>query len=246
MTTKVRFDYFKQQIEPTIVIESVTFTAGAGLTGGGDLSANRTFDIGAGSGMTINANDVALDTAHARNVDHSAVTITAGAGLTGGGTIEATRTLDIGAGTGVTVNANDVAVDQSFSPTWTGTHTFNETIIGAKRIRLTGVSSPAALAASQNDYSIAASVALARLTPAALGSTITGITAGTAGDFLYLINISVTAGDTITLTNEDAASSAANRFILASGTSSVIQPGGAIIIWYDGTSSRWRQIDRIA
>lgn len=38
----------------------VTFTAGAGLTGGGDISANRTFDIGAGTGITVNANDVAL------------------------------------------------------------------------------------------------------------------------------------------------------------------------------------------
>lgn len=37
-------------------------TAGAGLTGGGDLSADRTFDIGAGTGITVNANDVAIDT----------------------------------------------------------------------------------------------------------------------------------------------------------------------------------------
>ncbi len=38
----------------------VTLTAGAGLTGGGDISSNRTFDIGAGAGITVNANDVAL------------------------------------------------------------------------------------------------------------------------------------------------------------------------------------------
>jgi hypothetical protein len=86
-------------------------TAGAGLTGGGDLSADRTLDVGAGTGITVNANDVALDTAHARNVDHSAVSVIAGAGLTGGGTIEADRTLNVGAGTGIVVNANDVAAD---------------------------------------------------------------------------------------------------------------------------------------
>lgn len=39
---------------------TLTLTAGAGLTGGGDLSANRTFDVGAGTGITVNANDVAL------------------------------------------------------------------------------------------------------------------------------------------------------------------------------------------
>ena len=42
---------------------AVTLTAGAGLTGGGDISANRTFDVGAGTGITVNANDVALSAA---------------------------------------------------------------------------------------------------------------------------------------------------------------------------------------
>lgn len=37
-----------------------TLTAGAGLTGGGDLSADRTFNVGAGTGITVNADDVAL------------------------------------------------------------------------------------------------------------------------------------------------------------------------------------------
>lgn len=93
------------------VPSSRILTAGAGLTGGGDLSADRTFDVGAGTGITVNANDVALDITNARNVDHSAVTLSAGAGLTGGGTIESSRTFDVGAGTGITVNANDVALD---------------------------------------------------------------------------------------------------------------------------------------
>lgn len=38
----------------------VTLTAGAGLTGGGDISANRTFAVGAGTGITVNADDVAV------------------------------------------------------------------------------------------------------------------------------------------------------------------------------------------
>jgi len=42
------------------VLATRTITAGAGLTGGGDLSANRTIDVGAGTGITVNANDVAL------------------------------------------------------------------------------------------------------------------------------------------------------------------------------------------
>ena len=43
----------------TIVRTSRTITSGAGLTGGGDLSADRTLAIGAGNGITVNADDVA-------------------------------------------------------------------------------------------------------------------------------------------------------------------------------------------
>lgn len=42
---------------------SRTITAGAGLTGGGDLTANRTLNVGAGTGITVNADDVAVDPA---------------------------------------------------------------------------------------------------------------------------------------------------------------------------------------
>jgi hypothetical protein len=42
----------------------VTLTAGAGLTAdsGGNIAASRSFDIGAGTGITVNANDVAVNT----------------------------------------------------------------------------------------------------------------------------------------------------------------------------------------
>ena len=36
--------------------------AGAGLTGGGTLAASRTFDVVGGTGITVNANDVAVNT----------------------------------------------------------------------------------------------------------------------------------------------------------------------------------------
>jgi len=42
------------------VVHTLTLTAGAGLTGGGDLSANRTFDVGAGPGITVAADTVGL------------------------------------------------------------------------------------------------------------------------------------------------------------------------------------------
>ena len=81
--------------------------AGAGLTGGG-AGGSVTLTVGAGTGITINADDVQLDVLHTRNVAHDSVTLTAGAGLSGGGAIDASRTFTVGAGTGITVNADDV------------------------------------------------------------------------------------------------------------------------------------------
>ena len=38
----------------------VTMTAGAGLTGGGTIASTRTFAVGQGTGVTVNANDIAI------------------------------------------------------------------------------------------------------------------------------------------------------------------------------------------
>lgn len=45
-----------------------TLTAGAGLTGGGNLGADRTFAVGQGTGIVVNADDVAVDKASDANV----------------------------------------------------------------------------------------------------------------------------------------------------------------------------------
>lgn len=120
---------------------SITLTAGTGLSGGGDISANRTFaldidgltedaiaaadtipfhDSGDGPNKITFANfEAALDHdslsgfAADEHIDHSTVSVTAGTGLTGGGTIESTRTLSLD----VTANID-----------WTGNHSFDATI----------------------------------------------------------------------------------------------------------------------
>ena len=50
-------------------LAAVDLTAGAGLTGGGTIAANRTFNIGAGTGVTVNANDIAIGQAVATSSD---------------------------------------------------------------------------------------------------------------------------------------------------------------------------------
>ena len=44
--------------------DSRTITAGNGLTGGGDLTSNRTLTVGSGTGITVNANDIAIDSSY--------------------------------------------------------------------------------------------------------------------------------------------------------------------------------------
>ncbi len=58
-------------------LSTLTLTAGAGLTGGGNLTANRTFTVGAGTGITVNADDVALTLPTAAGVYTPTLTNTA-------------------------------------------------------------------------------------------------------------------------------------------------------------------------
>ena len=44
----------------------VTLTAGAGLTGGGDITASRSFDVVGGYGVTVNANDIEVSNSDIR------------------------------------------------------------------------------------------------------------------------------------------------------------------------------------
>lgn len=96
-----------------VVTETRTITSGDGLTGGGDLSTNRTLAVGAGTGISVGADTVGLDTSNTRNVDHSGVSVSAGNGLTGGGAITSTVTLNVGAGDGIDVDSDSVSVDET-------------------------------------------------------------------------------------------------------------------------------------
>lgn len=58
---QTRFDYWRLQQEPeTFVPASRTLIAGGGLTGGGNLTADCTFNVGAGLGITVAADAVGL------------------------------------------------------------------------------------------------------------------------------------------------------------------------------------------
>jgi hypothetical protein len=106
-------------------------------------------------------------------------------------------------------------------------------------IAFTGVISPAALSAgNNNDYNPASlsTTETIRLTPNASGSTLTGLSGGSTGRQIVLANIG--SGPVITLSSADTASLAANRFNIPSPYS--LRQNDAITLRYDGTTSNWR------
>jgi hypothetical protein len=109
---------------------------------------------------------------------------------------------------------------------------------------LTGVISPAALAAGNtNDYAPAnlATSSVLRLTPNAAGSVLTGLSASATNAFLFLTNIGTA---NLTLLGNNAGSLAANRFLISSPI--IVQPSQSINLWYDTTSTGWRVQEVIA
>ena len=124
----------------------VVLTAGAGLTGGGDISVSRTLTVGAGTGITVNADDVALSATTLASLalaDSSAqpgdglsiFTNDAGyitsASLPTGANPSATIGLSAVNGSATTFLRSDAApaLDQAISPTWSGTHTWSNPLL---------------------------------------------------------------------------------------------------------------------
>jgi hypothetical protein len=81
----------------------VTITAGSGLTGGGDITTTRTLNVGAGTHITVNADDVAVNTTTLFSAPDFTGTAT-GVNLTLSGDLTVN-------GTTTTINSTTVTVD---------------------------------------------------------------------------------------------------------------------------------------
>ncbi len=111
-----------------------------------------------------------------------------------------------------------------------------------------GSQSPAQLTANTNDWQLAANNnqrGVVLLTTDGLGPyNITGIDSSVGfaqnADFITIVNISA---DTITFTDQDVLSVAANRFANVGGVGIAVGPLESIRYWYDDTgTARWRHI----
>lgn len=141
-------------------------------------------------------------------------------------------------------NASYVTIDNPFFSALDGstkyTNSGTDTIIVEDNqqqiIRIGGIISPAQITANTNDYAPTgfSTAAVLRLSSDA-PRNITGLAAGTSAREVRILNI---GAQDIVLTNNDAASSAANRFLL--GANVTLNPSEGIVIWYDATSGGWR------
>lgn len=101
---------------------------------------------------------------------------------------------------------------------------------------LSGIVSPPQVTSNQNDYNPAglSGASLLSITTDASRS-ITGLQGGANGRHMYIYNV---GAQNIVLEHQDAGSSAANRFVNATGADITLTPGQ--IIHYVYFSSRWR------
>ena len=104
--------------------------SGAGLTGG-PITDTGTLAVGAGTGITVTADAVAVDTAYLDTLyaDGTVTSVGGGNGLTG--QVTTTGALNVGAGTGITVNPDDVALDTDFTDARYYTQTAADAAFGA-------------------------------------------------------------------------------------------------------------------
>lgn len=135
--------------------------------------------------------------------------------------------------------------------TVTGNHTFSGSISFQNQVGYANNApvtlaqlTPSTLGTTVNNYDFGlfgcCSGPLYRLEAASGGSTVTGF-ALSAGDFYLVLIFNVSATDSITFKNQNAGSSAGNRFLTPNAADFVLRPQSGAYFWYDATGiSRWR------
>jgi len=139
-----------------------------------------------------------------------------------------TYTLPDAQGAANTVLTND----GSGTLTWTAN---GATIVNATNSSNTG---GGAFAGNQDDLALSSTATFFRLeTSVGGGIDITGIAGGTDGRQIILANV---GSNDITLKNQDAGSTAANRFQLPGASDVTLGQDAIVTLVYDGTSGFWR------
>jgi hypothetical protein len=109
-----------------------------------------------------------------------------------------------------------------------------------RALALTGIVTPPALTANQNDYAPAgASAATVVQLSSDATRSLTGLGGGFDGRLLSIVNV---GSQNLALLDENPGSAAANRFAL--GTPVTLPPKQAVMLRYDAQASRWQALAR--
>lgn len=208
---------------------------GAAVTGIADqvLRVN-----GAGTACAFGAIDLSKAAAATGTIQTASVPAFAGGDVTGAGgslvlTIGATKVTSAMLNADVFSTAHSWGGVQTFaSPVTTGTFDIQEAVT------LSGDISPTQLAANTNDWAPTGfSTASAVRFSTDASRNVTGLAGGADGRIIILHNV---GSFNAVLTNQDANSTAANRFLF--GGDLTLLPDYSVTLRYDATSSRWRAI----
>jgi hypothetical protein len=227
--------------------------AGAGLTGGGA----SVLAVGAGTGITVNANDIQISTIGADSfflngtAGVAVPTAIAGATVAGGGLTYTTGgILAVGAGTGVTVNANDVQLAAAAPGTVLGNPL---TAVGsAAPTPLTGAQVGEIVVFDTNETINAGIGLVSNLVIGAATNTIRfsnggnqaivqSIVAPARPGGLYFATMSTGGGDEVVFLDEVTTETAANRIRTPGGVPYRLANGSHMMFAYlnIGTIDRW-------
>ncbi len=216
-------------------IKDTNASHGLSIVPGSNLTADRILTITTGDAartLDISAGNVTISTAGAALIDDadaSAQRTTLGLGTA--------ATVNTGT-SGATIPLNNDANTFSGANTFTATQTFSGTVDAQGAITISGDITPSQITADQNNYNPTglSTASVVRISSDA-ARAVTGLDGGSDGRVLTLVNV---GSFTITLNDQNASSSAANRFAI--GSDIAIAANQAVAIIYDATATRWRAV----
>ena len=94
---------------------------------------------------------------------------------------------------------------------------------------------PAQITSNQNNYALPKGRIVRMSTD--ISRTITGFSAGTAGEVRKIVNV---GSANLVLSNLNGASLAANQILTGTGGDITLTPNATVNLWYDNTSAQWR------
>lgn len=205
---------------------------------GTNLQGNGAELLTASNYTSIVNHDSLLGFVTNEHINHASVAIIGGSGLTGGGNINVDRQLNVGQGDGINVTVDSVAVDSTVARTNVD-ETFQGSVTVQDQFAISGTITNTTTG-TKNDVNTANAGVLRFTGAETVDWTLTGLTNGTAGRRLTVINL--TPHD-MTITAGSPSSAVNNRLREVSANPGArVKPKGAIDFVYDGASHLWQAV----